>query len=62
MQYLPDLDFLHFEPGTEYEYINPTFLVVASIVEKVSGMPFVEYVKENIFIPAGMEQTLFSGR
>ncbi|HPH53552.1 MAG TPA: serine hydrolase [Bacteroidales bacterium] len=59
MQYLPDLDFLHFEPGTEYEYINPTFLVVASIVEKVSGMPFVEYVKENIFIPAGMEQTLF---
>lgn len=59
MQYLPGLELINFEPGTEYEYINPTFLMLGSIVEKVSGMPFTEYVKENIFIPAGMDHSLF---
>ncbi|MDD2595613.1 MAG: serine hydrolase [Bacteroidales bacterium] len=59
MSYLPDLNFLNFEPGTNYEYINPTFLMVACIVEKVSGKPFTEYVRENIFIPAGMDKTLY---
>jgi len=59
MQYLPDLNFINFEPGTEYEYINPTFLMLGSIVEKVSGMSFVDYVNENIFTPAGMEQSIF---
>lgn len=59
MSYLPNLDYLNFEPGTNYEYMNPTFLMVASIVEKVSGKPFAEYVKENIFTPAGMTQTLY---
>ncbi|MDD3201539.1 MAG: serine hydrolase [Bacteroidales bacterium] len=59
MSYLPDLNYLNFEPGTNYEYINPTFLMVASIVEKVSGKAFPEYVKENIFIPAGMTKTLY---
>lgn len=59
MSYIPDLNFLNFEPGTNYEYINPTFLMVACIVEKVSGKPFTEYVRENIFIPAGMDKTLY---
>jgi len=59
MQYLPDLNFLNFEPGTEYEYINPTFLMLGAIVEKVSGISFVDYVNENIFAPAGMEHSLY---
>ncbi len=59
MQYLPDLNFINFEPGTEYEYINPTFLMLGAIVEKVSGMSFVDYVNENIFAPAGMKQSIF---
>lgn len=59
MSYLPDLDFVHFQPGTAYEYINPTYVLCGAIVEKVTGQPFVEYVKENIFQPAGMKQTLY---
>jgi CubicO group peptidase (beta-lactamase class C family) len=59
MSYLPDLDFLHFQPGTDYEYINPTFVLCGAIVEKVSGQPFPEYVEEHIFRPAGMEHTLY---
>ena len=59
MSYLPDLDFLHFEPGTAYEYINPTFVMCGAIVEKVTGQPFTEYVTEHIFRPAGMTQTRY---
>ena len=59
MSYLPDLDFLHFQPGEAYEYINPTFVMCGAIVEKVSGQPFPAYVTEHIFRPAGMEKTLY---
>lgn len=59
MSYLPDLDFLHFQPGEAYEYMNPTFVMCGAIVEKVSGQPFTEYVAEHIFKPAGMDKTLY---
>ena len=59
MSYLPDLDHLHFQPGTAYEYINPTFVLCGAIVEKVTGQLFVDYVAENIFRPAGMKRTLY---
>ena len=59
MSYLPDLDFLHFEPGTAYEYINPTFVMCGAIVEKVTGQSFSDYVAEHIFGPAGMAHTLY---
>lgn len=59
MEYLPSLNFLNFEPGTQYEYMNTTYLMLGSIVEKVSGVPFAEYVTEHIFKPAGMNTTLY---
>lgn len=58
-EYLKDLDHLNFEPGTQYEYINPTFVLASFIVERVTGMRFIDYVKDNIFIPAGMDKTLY---
>ena len=59
MEYLTKLDYLNFEPETNYEYINPTFVLAGDIVSKVSGKPFPEYVRENIFTPAGMEHALY---
>ena len=59
MSYLPGLDHLNFEPGSAYEYINPTFVLCGVILEKISKMPFTQYVTENIFRPAGMLQTLY---
>ena len=59
MEFLPELDHLNFEPGSNYEYINPTFVLLGDIVEKVSGMAFTDYVRKNIFVPAGMEKTLY---
>ena len=62
MEYMYTLDHLHFEPGTAYEYINPTFVLLGAIVEKVSGQPFTEYVAGHIFHPANMRHTLYFDR
>lgn len=59
MAYLTDLDFLNFKPGEEYEYINPTFVLCGDIISKVSGKDFAEFITENVFIPAGMDKTLY---
>jgi CubicO group peptidase (beta-lactamase class C family) len=32
-------------------------MVLGAIIEKVTGMPYAEYMKENIFKPAGMTHT-----
>ncbi|WP_228851801.1 serine hydrolase domain-containing protein [Aegicerativicinus sediminis] len=48
-----------FEPGDGWEYSNTAYLVLALLVEKVSGQEFSDYAKENIFNKAGMEHTNF---
>jgi CubicO group peptidase (beta-lactamase class C family) len=48
-----------FPTGTKFEYINTNYAILAALVAQVSGMPFEEYVHENIFKPAGMENTRF---
>ena len=62
MEYLYSLDHLNFPPGTQYEYINPTFVLLGRLVEKVSGEEFTFYVKNHIFGPAGMSQTVYFDR
>ncbi len=47
-------DSLLFEPGTRYEYSNPAFNGLALIIEQVSGIKWQQFVKQNIFDPAGM--------
>ena len=48
-----------FQTGTKFEYVNTNYAILAALVAKVSGMPFEEYVHENLFKPAGMENTCF---
>ena len=47
----------HFAPGEKYEYSNTGYNLLAETVEKVSGMPFEEFLKKNLFEPAGMRDT-----
>ena len=50
-------DTLLFAPGTRREYSNAGFLVLGRVIEKVSGKSYSDYVRENIYEPAGMSQT-----
>lgn len=44
-------------PGTRFQYCNTNYVLLASIIEKVSGKKFPEYMKETIFDPLGMKNT-----
>lgn len=54
--YMKTLDRLNFAPGTQYEYINPTFQLIYQIVERVTGQSFETYMHRNVFGKAGMKQ------
>jgi len=54
--YLKDLD-LVFEPGAKYQHTRSSYILLAKIIEKVSGKPFGEYLKQKIFTPLGMKNT-----
>lgn len=57
MEYFKFLPELHFEPGTAYEYMNPTYCLIGRIIEKVSGMSYDEYLQQLIFTPVEMNHT-----
>lgn len=57
--YLDTLSFLNFEPGSAYEYMNPTYQLFYTIIEKASGMPFETYMRQALFDPAGMSETVY---
>ena len=61
-EYLKKLDHRNFAPGTAYEYINPTFVLLGQLVERVSGEEFTQYVQKHLFIPAGMDRTYYFDR
>mgnify|MGYP001401777591 CR=1 FL=1 len=42
------------DAGKEYEYNNSNYILLGAIVEKVSGIDFFTFVKENIFEKANM--------
>jgi CubicO group peptidase (beta-lactamase class C family) len=49
---------LEFRPGDEFSYCNSGYTLLATIVERISGEPFSRFVKERIFDPLGMKNTL----
>ncbi len=48
---------LDFEPGTKFYYSNTNYVLLGEIIEHVSGMPYASFLRQNIFIPAGMTET-----
>jgi CubicO group peptidase (beta-lactamase class C family) len=48
---------LNFIPGDEYLYSNTNYILMAMIIEKVTGENFGLWMKENIFLPLGLSKT-----
>jgi len=46
-----------FKPGRNFDYSNTGYLVLASIVEKISGTSFSAFMKKNIFDPLEMNDS-----
>ncbi len=45
------------KPDARFLYNNSNFMVLGSIIEKVTGESYADYMKQNVFKPAGMEHT-----
>jgi CubicO group peptidase (beta-lactamase class C family) len=48
---------LDFKPGDKYQYSNSGYLLLAVIVERVTGKSLGQFAKERIFEPLGMKKT-----
>ena len=44
-------------PGTRWRYSNAGYSLLGAIIERHSGKPYLEYIRENIFRPLGMRDT-----
>ncbi|MGH7577156.1 MAG: serine hydrolase domain-containing protein [Longimicrobiales bacterium] len=51
---------LRFAPGTEWAYSNINYMLLAEIVERVSGGSFAEFARREIFEPLGMVSSHFN--
>jgi len=46
-----------FPPGSRHEYSNYGYILLGRVIESVSGQPYDRYVRERVFVPAGMTST-----
>jgi CubicO group peptidase (beta-lactamase class C family) len=47
------------EPGKKWDWSISGFQLLVTIVERVSGESFADYVRKNIFVPAGVKTTAY---
>lgn len=50
---------LQYQPGDNANYDNVNYIFLSLIIESITGMPYAEYIKRNVFEPAGMTKTFF---
>jgi CubicO group peptidase (beta-lactamase class C family) len=47
------------EPGTLFAYSNIGYAILGAALSRAAGQPYVEYVKQRIFLPLGMKSSFF---
>ncbi len=45
---------LDFAPGSKFHYSNTAYVMLGQIIERVSGMPYADFLREKIHRPLGM--------
>lgn len=62
-QQLLDISFKHpvnFAPGTQFEYSNTNLILLGLLVEKITGRPIQDVIRDDVVKPAGLsDRTLF---
>ncbi len=60
MEFIAKLDFeLLGEPGTEFSYSNDSYALLGTIIERVSGQSYEDYMRTCLLEPAGMTSSVF---
>ena len=50
------------DPGTHFHYSTQGYTLVGCVMEGASGEKYVDFMRQNVFVPAGMEQTQVDDR
>ena len=48
-------------PGARFEYWNGGYALLAGVIEQASRRPYTQFLEEELFAPAGMSETCFTG-
>jgi CubicO group peptidase (beta-lactamase class C family) len=52
-------DWVHAQPGERWFYLNEGYIVLGSIIERISGQAYIDYVAEHILRPLGLARSFF---
>ena len=55
-------DALLSEPGKQFHYSTQGYTLVGCVIEGASGSKYIDFVRQNVFLPAGMENTQIDNR
>ncbi len=47
----------YLKPNYRFNYCNTNYVLLALLVEKISGKPFNEFLRDELFLPLGMKNT-----
>lgn len=61
-QYIKHKPVIFFTPGNGFNYCNSNYVILACVVEKLSGMPFSEFMASRVFQPLCMDQSVIYSR
>lgn len=48
-----------FEPGAQQSYSNYGFIILGLMIERLTGQSYYDYVRDQIFVPAGMKHSSY---
>lgn len=48
---------LYFRPGSRWDYSNTGYIILASVVERVTNQPFADFMQQHVFDPLKMNNT-----
>ncbi len=48
---------LDFPVGEKWSYSNSNYILLGAVIEKVSGVPYAQFLQDNLFTPLGMKDT-----
>lgn len=57
LQWLERENRLNFTPGSQHKYCNTGYILLAKIIERISGISYQQYLTQHIFSKSGMQNT-----
>lgn len=55
-------DWVISKPGEQFFYLNEAYAILGIIISKVSGLSYIDFVRENILKPLNMRRSFFTAR